>query len=128
MASGLTRNQVPRKGLRVRVPCPPLLACLTGARRLTSAIAHHFRTSFGVIILTPPLSDSGGLSQVQAELPPTGTCCLAFGHRQELARHFGAQAVVVLQPAEPLRDFLLRGLAVSDELEHAADVFGVVSV
>ena len=24
MASSLTRNQVPRKGLRVRVPCPPL--------------------------------------------------------------------------------------------------------
>ena len=24
MASGLTRNQVPRKGLRVRIPCPPL--------------------------------------------------------------------------------------------------------
>jgi hypothetical protein len=24
MVSGLTRNQVPRKGLRVRIPCPPL--------------------------------------------------------------------------------------------------------
>ncbi len=24
MVSGLTRNQVPRKGLRVRLPCPPL--------------------------------------------------------------------------------------------------------
>jgi hypothetical protein len=25
MASSLIRNQVPRKGLRVRVPCPPLV-------------------------------------------------------------------------------------------------------
>ncbi len=25
LASGLTRNQVPRKGLWVRIPCPPLL-------------------------------------------------------------------------------------------------------
>ena len=24
LASGLTRNQVPRKGLWVRIPCPPL--------------------------------------------------------------------------------------------------------
>jgi hypothetical protein len=24
MVSGLTRNQMPRKGLRVRIPCPPL--------------------------------------------------------------------------------------------------------
>ena len=26
LASGLTRNQVPRKGLWVRIPCPPLLS------------------------------------------------------------------------------------------------------
>jgi hypothetical protein len=30
MVSGLTRNQMPRKGLRVRIPCPPLVkTCVT---------------------------------------------------------------------------------------------------
>ena len=31
MASGLTRNQMPRKGLRVRIPCPPLCCALAAS-------------------------------------------------------------------------------------------------
>ncbi len=27
MASGFIGNEVPRKGLRVRIPCPPLMTC-----------------------------------------------------------------------------------------------------
>ena len=32
LASGLTRNQVPRKGLWVRIPCPPLTKAFSKLR------------------------------------------------------------------------------------------------
>ena len=56
MASSLTRNQVPRKGLGVRIPCPPLeLRCF--ADYFASALLHLLAGRRGVSItchLPPP--------------------------------------------------------------------------
>jgi hypothetical protein len=48
LASGLTRNQVPRKGLWVRIPCPPLSweAVALTWRLLFSLRANQFSDSF----------------------------------------------------------------------------------